>query len=1254
MYEAVVSGGPKTYTLDPVSDFAGADSCTVTILAAQVSDQDLNDPPDNMVANYSWSFVTLVPDTAPTVISTTPAHGAMYVTLNSNITVKFSEPVNVGGSWFTLVCSTTGSHAASVTGGPVTFTLNPTADFWIGETCTLTVLGAQVSDQDVNDPPDYMESDYVATFETARPCSDPYTPIYDIQGSGLTAAITGPVTTRGVVVGDYEYPGSGSTGNFLRGFFIQDQAGDGNPATSDGIFVFNGNSNSVALGDIVSVAGNATDFQDQTQISATFVTTCGTGSVAPVDVTFPVASATFLEQYEGMLVRLPQTMYVTDSTFLGRFGQVTLSANARLRQPTNEVAPGAPALAMEAENRLNKIILDDGTNVQNPDPILFGRGGNPLSAGNTLRGGDTATDIVGVLNYTWGGNASSPNAYRVRPVNALGGSVPNFQATNPRPATPPLLGGTLRVASMNLLNYFNTFTGCTNGVGGASTDCRGAESAEEFNRQYVKAVAAILGTEADIVGLMEIENDGYGPLSAVQDLVGHLNDATAPNTWAFIDADAATGQLNSLGTDAIKVGLLYKPGRVTPVGTTAVLNSVAFVNGGDGDPRNRPSLAQAFERNGIGGRLIVVVNHLKSKGSACDAPDPLDGQGNCAAVRTNAVNALTAWLAGDPTGTNDPDILLVGDFNSYAKEDPIEAAKAAGYTDLIGALAGAGPYSYAFDAQWGYLDQALASAGLVSQANGAAHWHVNADEPSVLDFNTNFKTPGQLTLLYAPDQYRMADHDPTIVGLTLTDSPPVADAGGPYSGNEGTIITLTATGSDPDGTPVTFAWDLDNDGTFETPGQSASFSAADGPFVHTVSVRVTDATGLSTVASTTVTVVNVPPAVSASLLSQSVQYSDPIAAVTFSASDVAADVPLSASASFKVGAGSFEPGLPGALTLALGACSSTTCTWELAGSALTAPGTYVVRVTVRDKDGASSSADTTIVVTQEDARATYTGAFFASTGSATSATANVTLAATIQDITATPDAAGDTWPGDIRNATVKFVNRDAGGAVLCTAPVGLVSLADKTTGTAVCSVPVNLGSAPSITIDVGIVVGGYYMRDSTADDTLITVSRAVGTDFITGGGFLLAESSAGVKAATPGSRVNFGFNVKYNKNRTNLQGRINTIVRSGGRVYQVKGNVMTSLVVNPAPCPSATLSAPCSAVFNGRASIADITDPAMPMPVDGNATLQVTMTDYGEPGAGDQIGITVWNKLGGLWFTSRWDGLRPVEQALTGGNLVVR
>ena len=266
------------------------------------------------------------------------------------------------------------------------------------------------------------------------------------------------------------------------------------------IFVFNGgNADLVDLGDVVTVTGNVGENQGQTQISVTAanVVACGTGTVAPTDVTLPMASATAFERYEGMLVRMPQTLTVTEHFQLGRFGQVLLSSGGRLQQPTNVVEPGAPAIALQAQNDLNQIIVDDATQAQNPDPIVFGRGGQPLSAENTLRGGDTATDPVGVMTYTWGGNAASPNAYRVRPVER-----PRRQrrlpAANPRPTHPR--GRRRRRARRRhepaqLLQHLRDRPRATLGTPGASTDCRGADNAAEFDRQWPKTVAAILAHE---------------------------------------------------------------------------------------------------------------------------------------------------------------------------------------------------------------------------------------------------------------------------------------------------------------------------------------------------------------------------------------------------------------------------------------------------------------------------------------------------------------------------------------------------------------------------------------------------------------------------------------------------------------------------------------------------------------------------------------------------------------------------------------
>jgi hypothetical protein len=185
-------------------------------------------------------------------------------------------------------------------------------------------------------------------------------------------------------------------------------------------------------------------------------------------------------------------------------------------------------------------------------------------------------------------------------------------------------------------------------------------------------------------------------------------------------------------------------------------------------------------------------------------------------------------------------------MNAYAMEDPISAFTAAHYVDTIAKFVGDDAYSFVFQGQSGYLDHALASPTLADQVTGVTEWHVNADEPVALDYNTNFKSPNHVNTLYDAGPYRSSDHDPVVVGLDLNASPTV-DAGGPYSVAEGSTVTVTAIGSDPDDDTLTYAWDLDGNGTFETSGQSATFSAAaiQAPATRTIDVQVTDTGGLT-------------------------------------------------------------------------------------------------------------------------------------------------------------------------------------------------------------------------------------------------------------------------------------------------------------------------------------------------------------------------------------------------------------------------
>ena len=227
----------------------------------------------------------------------------------------------------------------------------------------------------------------------------------------------------------------------------------------------------------------------------------------------------------------------------------------------------------------------------------------------------------------------------------------------------------------------------------------------------------------------------------------------------------------------------------------------------------------------------------------------------------------------------DPDVLLLGDFNSYSKEDPVTTLEAGGYTDLAASLLGPGSYSYLFDGQLGHLDYGFASASLAPQVTGIGNWHINADEVDLFDYNDEvFDSPGEATFEEKPDgsalvpprvvfqpgtPYRASDHDPVLVGLDLTspNAAPTVSATVPTASPRAAPSSVSATGNDSDsGDTLTYDWDLDNNGSFETPGQTVTFSAAalDGPTSRTIKVQVSDGTDTG-VDSATVNVNNAPP-----------------------------------------------------------------------------------------------------------------------------------------------------------------------------------------------------------------------------------------------------------------------------------------------------------------------------------------------------------------------------------------------------------
>jgi hypothetical protein len=423
------------------------------------------------------------------------------------------------------------------------------------------------------------------------------------------------------------------------------------------------------------------------------------------------------------------------------------------------------------------ILLDDDNNDQNdaisgPDadePYPYPAPG--LSVDNTVRGGDTITGLTGVLHWSWSG-VQDTDAWRLRPI---AGKSYTFARANPRTAEPEDVGGRLRVASFNVLNYFTTLdetpstsSGPCGPTGGA--DCRGADSAAELERQRAKIVAALTAIDPHIAGLIEIQNDAG---AATADLVAALNTATAPGTYAFVE----TG---TIGSDAIKQAFVYQPAAVRPVGEGGVLTSA-------GRPALRrhgqPARAGADLRRGGDGRAGDRGRQpLQVQGLPPCAGDRTRGRAGQLQRDAHAGGPRARLTPGDgPPAGADTDVLVIGDLNSYRNEDPIRALEAAGYTDLVERFGGEDAYGYLFDGQLGYLDHALANASLLRQVTGATEWHINADEVPLLDYNdavhdapgeAPFERESSARPLYAADPYRSSDHDPVVDRLDLDSTGP--------------------------------------------------------------------------------------------------------------------------------------------------------------------------------------------------------------------------------------------------------------------------------------------------------------------------------------------------------------------------------------------------------------------------------------------------------------------------------------------------
>lgn len=629
---------------------------------------------------------------------------------------------------------------------------------------------------------------------------DQLIPVPAIQGPGSSS----PLVPAGKFESEQAYATRGIVtqvvNGLYKGFFIQDPQGDGDPASSDGLFVYSTQANgAIVPGAEVCVSGKVKEYFNQTQLNADqLVVTQPMVALLPAVDLVPVAGETLnqlLERHEGMRVRLvPESSLVVTRNFSfdydGKRNNLVLAYGAPLIKSTQKFAAQSEEASQWAlRNQQNQLVVE--TDAKTPDGELPWYPAFNAEDGY-LRIGDKLNGLEGALGYSY-------NLFRLVASNRIDSGDIDHSGWD-RVETPELAeAGDLRVASFNVLNFFTTVVG---GDANPTGSNRGALTVAEFEKQRTKIVSAITRLNADVVGLMEIENNGYDDNSAIANLVAALNAAQPDEADHYRWIASPDGQ--PIGTDAITVGLIYRPASVTPQGAASLVVlpvQQAEALDASGKPvaikqGMRESLLQQFSSPKGDAPLTLVVNHLKSKGSACfeDYPDyasadPLDGQGHCNALRVSAAKVL-----GESLKALGGDLLLIGDMNAYGMEDPIRVltsydpaaqprqimsasfttlagqpyeesgsalGKGYGFVNLNTRFHGTDTYSYSYEGELGNLDHALASPSLAAKVIGIEDWHINSAESNFFEYGSKYT--GQLAKSDGP--FSASDHDPVLVAI---------------------------------------------------------------------------------------------------------------------------------------------------------------------------------------------------------------------------------------------------------------------------------------------------------------------------------------------------------------------------------------------------------------------------------------------------------------------------------------------------------
>ncbi|MGI8524049.1 MAG: ExeM/NucH family extracellular endonuclease [Nocardioides sp.] len=666
--------------------------------------------------------------------------------------------------------------------------------------------------------------------------------IAQIQGTdtGTSPFQGGRVTTAGVVTA--AYPAGGFYGYVLQ----TPGTGGGNDATpgaSDAIYVYQPSGAVTAqIGQYLQVTGSISEFggtaaEPQTltelTVAAADATDLGTppAGVTPLSTAYPTTDAG-REAHESELLAPTDRFTVTDNYSTNKYAEIGLATgDHQLIQPTDVANPHtdpARVAAVTAENAARGVVLDDGASTNFLPFSDHGAKDTPLpwlSTDNPVRIGSEATlhapVILDYRNATWKFQPTSQ-------VTGSGASVATFGDTRTPNLAPQPVGGNVKLGTFNVLNYFNT-TGkdwiaegntcsfytdrngdpvtdnsCSgNGPRGAAESSGGTDLADptaDVERQRVKEVRAINTMDADIVSLEEIENSvALGEADrddALKSLVNALNaDPGKPHPWAYAPSPDPSDLPPTADQDVIRTAFIYNPDKVALVGASKVLSDQS----GPGQPfeNAREPLAQEFKRTGAmdSDGFAVIVNHFKSKGSGVDDGS---GQGNANPDRVAQAHALVdfANAVKQSSGTNR--VFLVGDFNSYTQEDPMQVLYAGGYVNQ--ASDDPRDVTYEFGGMAGSLDHVLANTSAANLVTGRDVWQIDAEESVGFEYSRyNYNA----TQLYQPNQFRASDHNPEIVGLdapftqadssvSVTASPAVVQK---KKGRSTVTATVTSSGS---------------------------------------------------------------------------------------------------------------------------------------------------------------------------------------------------------------------------------------------------------------------------------------------------------------------------------------------------------------------------------------------------------------------------------------------------------------------------